>query len=240
MSASEVPADRRSSDALTPVTFEFPDNLAPHPRYVAVVGSFNGWDPKANPLSKTPDGKWTTTLYLPPCRVVYRFDVDGIAWLDPDEGAHVVGARATEYSSRRVGQEARHEGLHDPSARSDSDPTADIGPECWIDERPNAVVIRPWGRLNCSTVSVFREWLRAAVLYNRHIVVDMAGITHVDGPGVLELLVVRHYARAAGRLMVLAGLRESVGKVVAVMDPEHHLAIVPSVEMAEELLRFAA
>jgi len=240
MSANEVVTDRRRSDTLTPVTFEFPDHLAPHPQRVAVVGSFNGWDPKANPLAKTPEGTWTATLYLPPCRVVYRFDVDGSAWLDPDEDARVVGARGTEYSSRRVGQRPEHSGPQDPLSPPDSDSAPDGVPECRIDELPNAVVVRPSGRLELSTVSVFREWLRAAVLYERHVIVDMTRVTHIDGPGVLELLVVRHYARTAGRLLVLAALRENVGKGIAAMDPEHHLAIVPSVETAEHLLRSAA
>ena len=52
---------------------------------VAVVGSFNHWDPTINRLSG-PDasGAWTTLISLPPGRYEYRFVINDTNWvLDP-------------------------------------------------------------------------------------------------------------------------------------------------------------
>ena len=45
------------------VQFEFP---APHSREVYVVGNFNNWDTRANPMKKDKNGMWKTTLSLKP------------------------------------------------------------------------------------------------------------------------------------------------------------------------------
>jgi 1,4-alpha-glucan branching enzyme len=50
---------------------------------VSVAGTFNDWNPKGTPLSKSGDG-WDTTITLPRGRYEYRFIVDG-KWLsDPN------------------------------------------------------------------------------------------------------------------------------------------------------------
>ena len=50
---------------------------APDARAVFLVGSFNNWDAKANPMSQTADGQWLTVLDLPPGFYHYKFLVDG-------------------------------------------------------------------------------------------------------------------------------------------------------------------
>ena len=57
---------------------------APRASHVALVGSFNEWDPGATPLSRDPaTGKWVVSLRLPPGRHVYAFVVDGDVTADP-------------------------------------------------------------------------------------------------------------------------------------------------------------
>jgi hypothetical protein len=57
---------------------------APRASHVALVGSFNEWNPVATPLSRDPaTGKWVVSLRLPPGRHVYAFVVDGDVTADP-------------------------------------------------------------------------------------------------------------------------------------------------------------
>ena len=59
--------------------------LDPAALSIAIVGSFNHWDPAINRLSG-PDasGTWTILLPLQPGRYEYRFVVNGTNWvLDP-------------------------------------------------------------------------------------------------------------------------------------------------------------
>jgi len=54
---------------------------------VAVVGDFNGWDPRLNLLEDSEgDGIWTGTLKLEPGRYEYMFVLDGEKWF-PDPNA---------------------------------------------------------------------------------------------------------------------------------------------------------
>ncbi len=92
---------------LTPVVFRFPGTLAPRAGRVSVVGSFNGWDPKAHLLTKTANGDWTITIYLPPGRTVYQFSVDGAFWLDPRDEGRIPNCWGSEYSIRYVRRRMR-------------------------------------------------------------------------------------------------------------------------------------
>jgi len=87
---------------LIPTAFEFPRGLAPTARRVAIVGSFNGWDAAAHPLTKTPDGGWAITVYFPAGRIVYGFDIDGAFWPDPFDEDRMPNGRGSEYSIRYV------------------------------------------------------------------------------------------------------------------------------------------
>jgi predicted carbohydrate-binding protein with CBM48 len=85
-----------------PVTFHLPSTRVPTARRVSVLGSFNAWDPQVHRLRKSPRGDWAITVYLPTSRIVYCFDVDGIAWLDPEDDGRVPNGWGSEYSVRYV------------------------------------------------------------------------------------------------------------------------------------------
>jgi len=58
---------------------------APRASRVALVGSFNEWNPGATPLSRdAASGKWVVSVRLPPGRHVYAFVVDGDVTADPE------------------------------------------------------------------------------------------------------------------------------------------------------------
>lgn len=44
---------------------------------IALVGDFNDWKGEATPLTRMPNGLWTTTVALPPGRHVYSYLIDG-------------------------------------------------------------------------------------------------------------------------------------------------------------------
>lgn len=50
---------------------------------VSLVGDFNGWDPAAHPMRRTPDQAWFITVELPHGHHRYAFWVDGQLTLDP-------------------------------------------------------------------------------------------------------------------------------------------------------------
>ena len=51
---------------------------------VALAGSFNGWNPKATPMSIDKDGAWSTELILQPGEYAYQVVIDGDWKLDPE------------------------------------------------------------------------------------------------------------------------------------------------------------
>jgi 1,4-alpha-glucan branching enzyme len=57
---------------------------APGAESVTLTGDFNGWDPDANPLRRTPDGRWMASLELHHGHHQYLFLVDGTPALDPN------------------------------------------------------------------------------------------------------------------------------------------------------------
>lgn len=58
--------------------------VAPQASSVAVVGTFNDWDPGKNPMVRDDQGRWTVRLPLPPGRYKYQFLVDGQFLADPN------------------------------------------------------------------------------------------------------------------------------------------------------------
>ena len=52
-------------------SLDYPEALS-----VSVIGTFNNWDPLANPLTKDSDGIWKTIIYLAPGRYSYKFLID--------------------------------------------------------------------------------------------------------------------------------------------------------------------
>jgi 5'-AMP-activated protein kinase regulatory beta subunit len=68
------------------VSFEYFNSTA---REVLVAGSFNGWQPKATPMTEQRGGKWSAEILLPPGQYEYRFVVDG-QWQDDPMAARFV------------------------------------------------------------------------------------------------------------------------------------------------------
>lgn len=65
---------------------------------VSVVGEWNGWDPKNNPMQKLPDGSWMAEISLHSGQIIkYLYSVDGALRPDPLFPAGADGA-----SVRRV------------------------------------------------------------------------------------------------------------------------------------------
>ena len=57
--------------------------LAPEGRTVFLAGTFNGWDPKATPMTKNADGNWDVSVALAPGRHEFKFVVDGTWCCEP-------------------------------------------------------------------------------------------------------------------------------------------------------------
>lgn len=94
--------------ALVPVVFRFPGALVRNARRVAVLGSFNGWDPTAHLLTKAADGDWMIAIYLPP-------------------GRHQSGHRAAAVHQRedRANAPGAHHGKAQPARPHDARPVRD-------------------------------------------------------------------------------------------------------------------
>jgi 1,4-alpha-glucan branching enzyme len=56
---------------------------APQAHSVSLVGDFNHWDPKANPMTQMPDKAWFLQMELKHGHHRYAFLVDGVLTLDP-------------------------------------------------------------------------------------------------------------------------------------------------------------
>jgi 1,4-alpha-glucan branching enzyme len=58
---------------------------------VSVVGDFNGWDARADTMTRDPaTGLWSHTLALRPGRHVYAFVVDDSVWMRDPRGPEAV------------------------------------------------------------------------------------------------------------------------------------------------------
>jgi 1,4-alpha-glucan branching enzyme len=56
---------------------------APQAKQVSLIGDFNQWNPRANPLQQGADGAWTLRIELRHGHHRYAFQVDGELVLDP-------------------------------------------------------------------------------------------------------------------------------------------------------------
>jgi len=84
---SEFPVESLESPAtatpveLKPVRFGYFNSDA---REVFIVGSFNDWNQRANPMTRDSIGDWSVELSLPPGEYHYRLIVDGEWHDDPN------------------------------------------------------------------------------------------------------------------------------------------------------------
>lgn len=76
------------------VKFIFPGSAA---NSVALVGSFNHWNPSVHPL-RCVDGRWQITIYLPPGTYPYAFVIGGELVRDPDPQRTLHGPLGARYS----------------------------------------------------------------------------------------------------------------------------------------------
>jgi len=88
----------KSSDPIQPIAERYPaleeqevvlTFCAPEAQSVRVAGSFNAWNPNANPLERSGAEEWSTRLRLKSGRYEYRFLVDG-AWADDPQAIQTV------------------------------------------------------------------------------------------------------------------------------------------------------
>ncbi len=74
----------------------------PNAKEVFVAGSFNDWQPRATPLSRSVDGPWAAELRLKPGEYEYRFIVDGEWVEDPAAEQQVSNSFGSHNSVLRV------------------------------------------------------------------------------------------------------------------------------------------
>jgi len=82
--------------------FRFDGRQAPGVRSVCLVGSFNRWDPTANPMQCADNGWWSAAVWLPPGEYDYLFIVDDVPWNDPFDDGRRACEWGGEYSLRVV------------------------------------------------------------------------------------------------------------------------------------------
>lgn len=71
---------------------------APSANKVMLAGTFNNWDYKTSPLTKSKDNIWRRSLTLKPGRYEYKFVVDGNWILDPKNTSRSWSSLGTENS----------------------------------------------------------------------------------------------------------------------------------------------
>lgn len=73
---------RREKTPYSPVEYEMQlaeitiDLDYPNASEICIIGAFNNWEPGANPMRQSEDGRWTVSMALPPGRYPYKFLVD--------------------------------------------------------------------------------------------------------------------------------------------------------------------
>ncbi len=69
---------------------------------VALVGTFNNWNPRKHPMQKTSTGAWQRNIMLPPGAYEYKFLVDGQWREDPQNDQSLQNAFGTRNSVLHV------------------------------------------------------------------------------------------------------------------------------------------
>jgi len=92
----------RSAPPARKVAFRLDGRRVAGARSVALVGSFNEWDPAVHHLELCPDGQWAVAVPLAPGEYPYLFIVDGVPWNDPGDDRRVPCEWGGQYSVRVV------------------------------------------------------------------------------------------------------------------------------------------
>lgn len=97
-----APVARIRHDTVYMVRFVLADAGA---HTVSLVGDFNEWEKRANPLAPDKPGVWSTQVALTPGRHEYAFVVDGKRWVADPSAEHVKDEFDTPSSVVTVGAE---------------------------------------------------------------------------------------------------------------------------------------
>jgi len=104
--------------------------------------------------------------------------------------------------------------------------------------REGIVVLRLRGRLDASNAGTFAARLRAAIeAGERRIVVEASELAYVDSAGLQALLVAAKALRPLAGRIVLAALREPVGRIVDIAGLSSVFALYPTESDAVAALR---
>lgn len=104
-----------------------------------------------------------------------------------------------------------------------------------LDERENAIVIRPTGRLTMGgAASSFRDQVRTLLKRQelKKIVVDLSNVSYIDSTGLAELVSAYTVSRNAGIELVLAGLQKKAQDLMQITKLYTVWKIFPNAEDA--------
>jgi anti-sigma B factor antagonist len=228
-----VRAERPDQAAVEPVRFAFPGSSAPGAERLAVVGSFNGWDPQAHPMAKTVTGDWTLLVHLPPGRYLYHIWVDGVPWLDPHDDGREPNAWGTEYSIRYIGRRVLADRVLKPIQGG-----AQVALECHKERTANAVIVRARGEIDLSTIPILETALRDPLENGQHLIVDLTAVRYIDSTGLHTLLKSEEQLREK-RLQVLVVVPPSavIHRVFQISAIDKVIRLFPTLDEAVHSLR---
>ena len=112
---------------------------------VSVAGSFNGWNPGANPMKKTGENIWELSLPLPPGSHPYKLVVDEQWRLDPANPKKAADGAGHENSVVQVSESQDSAPVLFAKARLPEHLTFGTAPESWKPARISAVAQLPDG-----------------------------------------------------------------------------------------------
>jgi anti-sigma B factor antagonist len=227
-------------DQVVPVTFTFSRHLASDAGRVSVVGPFNQWNPAVHPLRRIADGDWTITIYLPPGRIIYYFDVDGVCWLDPRDEGRVPNTWGTEYSVRDLAPAARlspapaslevHVPIRGGAHAVDDSLARSL--DCHVELRPDVSLLRVRGEVDLATVAEFEAALREAVAPGQPVILSLREVRYLDSAGLHCLGTLQPQLSAHGQRLVMAEAPPSIRRLIEIVGCDEIFPIFASIEAA--------
>jgi anti-sigma B factor antagonist len=228
-----VPAHWRDQAAVEPVRFAFPGSLAPGAERLAVVGSFNGWDPQAHPMTKTAAGDWAVVVHLPPGRYLYNIWVDGVPWLDPQDDGREPNTWGTEYSVRYIRRSLLAERVLKPIGGG-----AQVPLECHSERTAEAVIVRASGEIDLSTIPVLEAALRDPLENGQHLIVDLTAVRYIDSTGLHALLrSEEHLRKQRLQVLVVAPPSALIRRIFQISAIDKVIRLFPTLDEAVRSLR---
>jgi anti-anti-sigma factor len=111
--------------------------------------------------------------------------------------------------------------------------------EMWPERAPSLVVIHLRGAFTMGSAEMaYRQiWAAATMVTPPAVVVDFAEMTQMDCSGLGAVMVIWERLRAAGGLLVLAGLPRFFRELFCRLGPDRHLTLCDDVTQATALAR---